>query len=141
MIVGAAEGVLATAAMTVIFGIGKASGLLSTPPPEGVVDRAARQVGTRAPRPPVKGPLVWVAHFAFGAAMGGLFRAIRPRPRAPVREGLAFGLAVWAVSYFLLLPAGHLFPRADRDDPRRQAVNAIAHAVFGLTLGASARRA
>src|SRR5690242_10048551 len=41
------------------------------------------------------------AHFGYGAAMGGIFglfaRAL-PRPRA--LGGIAWGLVVWAVSYF-----------------------------------------
>jgi hypothetical protein len=138
---GAAEGIAATAAMTAVFGAGKAAGAFRTPPPERVVDEAADNLNTETPPPPAKGPIVWMAHFAFGAAMGVIFRTVRPRSRMPVVEGVLFGLCVWAVSYLVALPAARLFPPAHRDRFSRQAVNVAAHTVFGATLGVAGRRA
>jgi hypothetical protein len=124
--------------MTVVFGAAQGVGVLSRPPPDQIVETTAAKAGTRAPPPPVKGIVVWFAHFAFGAAMGAIFRWLRPRPRAV--EGVGFGLALWGVSYQGLLPAVRLFPPASRDDPRRQGVNVLAHLVYGLALGAQASR-
>ena len=137
---GAAEGVAATAVMTAVFGAGQATGLLRTPPPERVVEEAADNLDTDPPRPPAKGLIVWLAHFGFGAVMGAAFRVLRPNPRAPILEGVGFGLAEWAVSYLVALPAARLFPPAHRDQLGRQAVNVAAHSVFGATLGITARR-
>jgi hypothetical protein len=132
--------VIATAAMTAVFGAGQGLDALSKPPPDQIVDAAASRAGATPAPPPAKGVLVWLAHFAFGAAMGALFRVLRPNPRRPTAEGVVFGAAVWLVSYQGLLPAARLIPPATRDDRRRQAVNLAAHVVYGLTLGVQATR-
>lgn len=138
---GAAEGVIATAAMTAVLGAGQGLDALSKPPPDQIVEAAAAKADTPPLPPPTKGIVVWLAHFAFGAAMGALFRLLRPNPRRPATEGVAFGAAVWLVSYQGLLPAARLFPPATRDDKRRQAVNLAAHVTYGLALGVQAARA
>ena len=123
--------------MTVVFGAGQGLDALSKPPPDQIVEAVAAKAGTTPPTPPAKGVVVWLAHFAFGAAMGALFRVLRPNPRPA--EGVGFGIALWGVSYQGLLPAARLFPPATQDDRRRQAINVLAHAVYGLTLGMQAR--
>jgi len=119
--------------MTAAFAAAQRLGALSKPPPDQIVEAAAAKADTTPPPPPAKGIVVWIAHFGFGAAMGALFRWLRPKPRA--LEGVAFGVALWGVSYQGLLPAARLFPAASRDDTRRQTVNVLAHVVYGLALG------
>jgi len=133
---GAAEGVIATAAMTAVFGAAQGLNALHKPPPEQIVEAAAAKTDATPPPPPAKGIVVWLAHFGFGAAMGALFRLLRPKARA--LEGVAFGVALWGVSYQGLLPAARLFPPASRDDTHRQTVNVLAHVVYGLVLGVQA---
>jgi len=130
--------VIATAAMTAVFGAGQGLDALAEPPPDQIVEAAAAKAGTTPPRPPARGVLVWLAHFAFGAAMGVLFRWLRPNGR--VAEGVVFGIALWGVSYQGVLPAARLLPPATRDDTRRQAVNLLAHCVYGVALGLQGRR-
>ena len=78
----------------------------------------------------------WVAaHLGFGAGAGiayALGRSLFPRSR--VLSGLAFGGAVWGISYVGLMPALGLYPAPDEDDPSRTAVMIAAHAVYGVTL-------
>jgi hypothetical protein len=124
--------------MTSVMGAGRVLGLMSTPPPERVVESAGRAVGA-PPSRKERGALAWVAHFAFGAALGALFRAFRPSPRRPLAEGLLFGAGVWAANYLVALPAANLFPSAARDDPSRQSVMVAAHLVFGATLASLPR--
>jgi hypothetical protein len=81
-------------------------------------------------------------HFAFGAACGALFAAASSGParRAPlVLAGIAFGTAVWIVSYAGWVPALRILPPPTRDRPDRPAVMLAAHWVFGATLGALVR--
>ncbi len=76
------------------------------------------------------------AHYAYGAAAGALYAAwSRPGSRHPVLRGMMFGLGVWAVSYFSLLPAAGLFPPADRQPLRRNALMIAAHLLWGAVLG------
>ncbi len=63
--------------------------------------------------------------------------------RVPV--GLAYGAAIWGVSYMGWVPALGIMPPADRDRRDRQTVMLAAHLVYGTALavmvGARARTA
>jgi uncharacterized membrane protein YagU involved in acid resistance len=76
-----------------------------------------------------------VAHFAYGAAAGGVYAPLARLLRLPAAGGLGFGLLVWAISYLGLLPAAGLFPPPHRETPRRTALMIAAHLVWGASLG------
>lgn len=80
--------------------------------------------------------LTWLLHFGYGGAMGALFaplvRGLR-LPAAPL--GILFGALVWAASYKGLLPAIELFPDADRQPDKRNALMIAAHLVWGAATG------
>jgi uncharacterized membrane protein YagU involved in acid resistance len=80
--------------------------------------------------------LTVAAHFAFGTAAGGVYGLLDERiPLPPALRGGAYGLAVWAVSYLGWLPAVGLFRPPAHEPPRRQALMAAAHLVWGPVLG------
>jgi hypothetical protein len=88
-----------------------------------------------------------VNHFAFGGACGALFglahevwRVRAPSTsgvrghRTPLLAGLAFGTAVWAVSYAGWVPAFGIMPAPQDDRPGRPTSMVVAHWVFGGVL-------
>lgn len=136
---GAAAGVGATAAMTVVM-----AGL--RPATRG--DLAPRQVtawvlgqpdpastGARAPV-----GLSMVNHATYGSALGALYGAMVGPDRAGPFSGLVYGLMVWASNYAGLLPAlGVLPPPADDDTSHAVRVH-VSHWVYGAVLGVLMRR-
>jgi hypothetical protein len=125
----ALAGIVATVPHTAALVAGSSLGSRPLPPAEVV---------SRATRTPVSAP-VWLAvHFTTGAVLGLAARAVRPeRSRS---RGAGYGLAVWALSYVLLLPRMRLYPHVAEDEPARRAANVAGHALFGLTLAALTRR-
>jgi uncharacterized membrane protein YagU involved in acid resistance len=82
------------------------------------------------------GALALVNHFAFGAAMGGLYGPTVGRLPGPrVVKGCLFGLAVWASNYLVALPVAGLLAPATKHPPRRTALMIAAHLVYGAALG------
>jgi hypothetical protein len=81
--------------------------------------------------------LTAVNHFAYGAAMGGLYGTLTPDPlnKHPVSSGVAYGLTVWAGSYFGLLPSLGLYRPATREPLARNLLLIGAHVVWGASLG------
>ena len=139
---GGLAGLIATVPMTVVIILGRAAGWLRTPPPEAITANVARRATEETPARQSPGfQLAWLAaHHAYGAAGGALFAILRPLlPRSDVTAGLLFGGAVWGVSYLGLMPALRLFPPAQDDSWRRQAVMVAAHAVYGTTLAFTER--
>ena len=139
--VGAVAGAAATLPMSaVMLGARRAELMRRRQPPEEIVDRAAQRAGIDADRSTIQ-PIAVVSHFAFGAAAGALFGALARGPRrARMAEGVAFGSAVWFVSYRGWLPELGLMPDGERDEPARQTTMLVAHVVYGLVLGACAVR-
>jgi putative membrane protein len=140
---GGLAGLLATIPMTLVIALGRVAGWLHTPPPQTITARIAQR--TTEAHPPRQSPgfqIVWLAaHHAYGAAGGALFAVLRPLlPRSDLAAGLLFGGAVWGVSYLGVMPALKLFPPAQDDSWRRQAVMIAAHAVYGTVLGETVRR-
>ena len=86
-----------------------------------------------------------VGHVSYGAAMGAAYGVIAGRthrragrnhlPRS-VAQGVAWGLAVWALSYAGWLPAAGILPPPHRRSARRNTVIIGSHVVWGAVLGA-----
>jgi hypothetical protein len=129
---GALSGVLATAAMSAVMLAGDRAGLMGEHPPKRIA-RAALPGHRHRPKPG-EGVLGAVAHFAFGAASGALFAVTMDgrEPRLPL--GVAYGLAIWAVSYQGWVPGLGIMPPVHRDRPGRQVVMAAGHVVYGTVL-------
>jgi hypothetical protein len=80
------------------------------------------------------------AHLAYGAAFGALYALWRRKRGGSLPSGLAFGLAVWAANYAGILPAAHIVPPPDEEDPAQTARLVAAHVVYGTVLGLAAGR-
>lgn len=139
---------VATAVMSGAMRIAQATGMLGSPPPREITERAAggertagrAKASQRASRTR-RSALSVLAHLTFGSTMGIAFAALRKTRagRAPgPLAGVVFGFGVWAVSYQVALPALRLMPPASRERPGRNASMLLAHAVYGATLGALA---
>jgi hypothetical protein len=141
MIRGGLAGLAATVPMTAVIALGRVSGWLYTPPPAQITANVAKQAGEDPNEHSVPFQASWLAaHFAYGAACGAVYARFRPLlPCSDMTAGLLFGGAVWGVSYLGLMPALRLFPPAESDSRRRQAVMIAAHAVFGSSLAQFAR--
>ncbi|GGK97107.1 hypothetical protein Sme01_35470 [Sphaerisporangium melleum] len=81
-----------------------------------------------------------LAHFAFGAGCGGLFALALARREPRVAAGVAYGLAIWAVSYQGWVPGLGIMPPVHRDRPGRQAIMAAGHVVYGTALALALHR-
>jgi hypothetical protein len=132
---GAAAGAIATVPMAAVQLAG-ARGTRTRPAYVEVVRRAGKRLpftSTPKGKPLAYGALA--AHLVFGAVAGAVYSVVAP-PRFRVATGTAFALAEHGVSYAGWVPEFGLMPRPTRDDPRRQAVTAAAHIVYGTTLAA-----
>ncbi|MET8159298.1 hypothetical protein ABZT47_23255 [Sphaerisporangium sp. NPDC005289] len=132
LVKGAVSGTIATAAHTVVMMTGSRAGRSWKPPPKHIV-RAVLPGSKHRPKHG-ENVLATVAHVGFGAAAGGLFAIPFRRRRPRVAEGMAYGLAIWLVSYQGWVPGLGAMPPAHRDRPDRQAVLAAAHVTYGAAL-------
>jgi uncharacterized membrane protein YagU involved in acid resistance len=140
LIRGATAGTIATALMSAVMLAGRQLGVTGELPPKKITSKMLRRHGIR-PDAGQQDAIATGLHFAFGAAAGGAFGVIARRVPVPsVPLGLAYGTALWGVSYMGLLPSMGLMPRADHDQRGRQAVMLAGHLVFGATLGVLAGR-
>jgi putative membrane protein len=73
-------------------------------------------------------------HFAFGAAMGGLYGAFyEVSPSTRKMGGAAFGTTVWAAADEVAMPMLGLSGPTTRHPPERHVHAFAAHIVFGVT--------
>jgi hypothetical protein len=77
------------------------------------------------------------AHLAYGAATGALLGLAAERPR--VATGAAYGVLIWAASYFGWVPALRLLKPANAHPQRRNLLMIAAHLVWGGVTAASLR--
>lgn len=145
---GLAGGVVATVAMSAVMLGAQKLGLLGTMPPRKITDAMLGAVGLRGrASKPARRALATLNHLAFGGVCGALFgvtydvwRVRAPSTadvrghRAPLVAGLAFGTAIWAVSYAGWVPALRIMPVPKHDRPGRPASMVLAHWVFGAIL-------
>ncbi|GAA2876818.1 hypothetical protein GCM10010517_38090 [Streptosporangium fragile] len=135
---GAAGGVLATAVMSVVMLAGSRAGLMRDQPPKRIA-RAFLPGHKHRPKRG-EGVLGAITHFGFGAACGSLLALASGRRRVPVTLGVAYGLAIWAVSYQGWVPGLGILPPISRDRPGRPAVMAAGHVVYGTVLALAVNR-
>ncbi|MHB1006445.1 MAG: DUF6789 family protein [Chloroflexota bacterium] len=134
---GALSGLGATLPMTLVLGLGRLVGAMVVLPPAQVTANVAERAGVHNAGSSQGFTLSWLAaHFGLGAVLGVLYSLARPSmPRPPALAGLAFGAAVYLVSYVGVMPALDLYPSPRQDRPGRVVTMPLAHVVFGVTLG------
>lgn len=132
---GAAAGVVATGAMSLLMVGARRAGVMGAMPPEKITARFLNRLGVRRSRRQ-QDAAATVMHFAFGALGGALFGPSRGRgPLPPVLRGVLFGSAVWFVSYQGWVPGLGIMPPPGRDRPGRPQAMLAAHWVYGAVLG------
>jgi hypothetical protein len=145
---GIAGGLVATVAMSAVMLGAQKAGLLGRMPPRKITDSLLGALGLRGKTSePARRALATVNHLAFGGACGALFGLAHEvwRVRAPTTSGvrghgtpllagLAFGTAIWAVSYAGWVPAFAIMPTPKTDRPGRPTSMVVAHWVFGGVL-------
>lgn len=145
---GFAGGLVATLAMSAVMLGAQKLGLVGRLPPRKITNAALGAFGLRRQTSePTQRALATINHFAFGGVCGALFglahevwRVRAPSShgvrghRAPIAAGIAFGSAVWAVSYAGWVPALGIMARPTRDRPGRQPALVLAHWVYGAAL-------
>lgn len=67
----------------------------------------------------------------YGMTYGALYAAVRPQGGKPVRDGIALGLANWAIGYLGWLPKTGLMPPVWEHEPRQIAMPIAQHAIYG----------
>ena len=133
-------GFLATAPMTLVIFGGRALRLLRTPPPVQITANVQRRLANDEDAPEDTPESVFQAswllsHFGYGASCGLLYPLLGPLlPRPLALRGVAYGLAVWGVSYINLMPQLRLYPPVREDRLSRAAVMIAAHVVYGVAL-------
>lgn len=137
---GAVSGLLGTAAMTPVIGIG-AIGWWKRPSPAEITANVQRKSGAdETPRNDPGFTTQWLgAHLTFGTVWGAAFALARPwLPASNVAAGLLWGGAIWAINYGLVLPVLGLYPSPADDDKGRMFAMIAAHGVYGTTLAEAA---
>ena len=108
-------------------------------PPRIITDGVAARLPISERILPQPGPgRALAAHFAFGAATGGLYgvATAKMRVKPGLTSGVAYGLGVWTASYLGWVPAAGLMPPATRQPTQRNVMMIAAHIVWGAALGA-----
>jgi uncharacterized membrane protein YagU involved in acid resistance len=77
------------------------------------------------------------AHFGYGAATGALYALVALR--SGLVTGAAYGVLVWVVSYFGIMPGLRILRPAHGHPGRRNALMIAAHLVWGSTLARTLR--
>jgi hypothetical protein len=125
--------------MSMALLVEKKLGLLGQHPPKKIVRGIRRRVGLLGTSRRAENAATTAAHFGFGAAGGMLFGLAHRRPRGLAASsllGAAFGMVVWASSYYGWVPALGLMKPPHRDRRFRPSSMIAAHFVFGTVLGA-----
>jgi uncharacterized membrane protein YagU involved in acid resistance len=109
-------------------------------PPRKITMKAAGKVGARKHlNESQRTGLTLLAHFGYGATVGGIFGVLAPREMSrSIPAGVCYGLLVWAGSYLGLLPALRLHRPATREPQERNALMIAAHVIWGAAAGAIA---
>jgi hypothetical protein len=132
---GAATGLFATAAMSVVLGIADATGIMTEQPPRRIV---ASLLPVR-PSSRSTQALAVAAHLGYGVAAGVVFSLLPRDLRRKLEVGTTYGGVVYVAGYEGWLPMLGIFPPAHRDRRGRVATMVTAHLVYGASLACGHR--
>jgi hypothetical protein len=132
---GALAGINATALMSLTMLGAKRVGALGAMPPEKITSKFLNAHGIARSRKQ-QDALATALHFGFGAGAGAVFGVVAPRaPVARIPLGIAYGAAIWGVSYAGWIPGLGIMPPPLRDRKDRQAAMLAGHLIYGAALG------
>lgn len=92
----------------------------------------------RSPSPRTKEALSWAVHIGYGLAAATLFASFRERPRV-LRDGIAFGAALWLFGDELAVPLLGLADKPTAYHPSRHVQSLAQHLGFGVATAAATR--
>jgi hypothetical protein len=131
---GAAAGIGATLAMSVVMLTAQRLGLLGEQPPRKLSDRLHDAVGNERAGEGERRLGTAAIHLGIGAIAAAGQQVVRRGTRWPQPAGLwgaAFGGAFWAVNYGLVAPALNIMPPPWSDRPGRAPVMLAANVLYG----------
>ena len=140
LLVGALGGLSATGPMTIVMiilhRILPFKERYSLPPREITVHLAQKADLHKKLNSEARAALTLINHFGYGALAATAYALIESRFGAnSIVKGLAFGAAVWVVSYFGLLPAAGILEPATKHPPSRNLLMMAVHLIWGLFVG------
>lgn len=78
-----------------------------------------------------QGELSLLSHFGYGAITGALYPVMCEKVEHPLVYGSAYGVAVWAASYYGWIPALRILAPPHRHPAQRRRLMIAAHLVWG----------
>lgn len=136
---GVAGGFLGTIAMTLVMELmrRRADGSTRLPfPPRPIAMGIAEKAGLKKHWSETqRTAFTLLSHFGYGTTMGTLFHPLtRHFDWTPAMRGVAYGGAVWALSYAGWLATARIYPPPNRRPLSETAMLIAAHLVWGATL-------
>lgn len=106
-------------------------------PPREITEKLEDKAGLKGGlSEPAESAATLLAHFGYGAAAGLLYALLAGKVRVPrLATGVAFGLAVWTVSYLGVLPGAGVLKSAAEHPAKRNLLMIAAHVIWGAVLG------
>jgi len=111
-------------------------------PPRLITRNLLKELGVqRQLRGKKRTALTLFLHFSYGALTGAVYEVLEERIRLQnILKGTLAGLAVWAGSYLVWLPAMGILSPATRHPWRRNVLMIVAHIIWGMALGMLTRK-
>jgi hypothetical protein len=134
---GALRGAIAAMAMTGLREFTRHAGPLDEPPPEAIGRQKLSRRFLRTARRGPRRAQAELAHWAYGAAAGGLFAAMPGRLRGSPWSGPVYGLLVWGGFELGVAPLLAL-SQARRSRPLDRLALACDHLFYGFLLSEDA---
>ena len=135
LLLGAAAGLGATAAMSVVMLARQRVRPVAEHEPKLITEAVLGAAGSNQSETTEKA-LASIAHFGYGSSLGAVYGLLAPLVPTPYPlSGAAYGLLVGTASYEGWLPAFDILPPLHRFSPRRRRSLMLAHLVYGSVVG------
>jgi hypothetical protein len=136
---GALGGAIGAACMTVARMLARRQGLIQQMVPQAVEAWAHHHAPISLPPSPSQRAIHHLAdqvmHIGYGATFGAAYGLVLGKRHATPVGVTAFGVGVWALGSFVLLPALKIMRPEWRAKPAEIAVNVAAHLLYAAALG------
>lgn len=106
-------------------------------PPREIIEGALPEAGEDGLGEHGRRHATLAAHFGYGAATGALYALAGPGGR--ILQGAAYGVLVWTVSYFGIMPGLRILRPAHDHPLRRNSLMIVAHLLWGGTMALALR--